>query len=131
MLQGAVVVIGILEYFRIRPEGGLGSGTLSFPNHRQGSLGFASHILLAIEISVSAYFNFHLLGQSVYNGSTYTVKSSGNLISAASELTTCVKLGMDDFNAGHTVFLIDINRHTSSVIRYGDGAVVIYAYVNL
>ena len=128
VLQGSVVVYGFVEYFRIRPESGLGTGLLGRSYNLERSYGLAFCVFLSVDISVSLYLYFHFGGKGVYYGSAYAVKTSGYLVSSAAEFSSGMKNGMNNLHRRDSQLGMLVYGHTSSVVLDGYGIILIYSY---
>ena len=88
-----------------------------------------SYVLL-VYFAVSLYLYFHVSGKGIYNGCTYTVKSSGYLVSSATEFSAGMENRMDHLYCRYTQLRMFIYRHTSSVVFYSNGIVLVYSYID-
>ena len=77
------------------------------------------------------YSKLQPFGQSIYNRRTNAVETARYLISAAAELSACVKNGINNGSCGYALLGVDTRRNTTSVIRYLDNIPLedIYGYL--
>ena len=73
-----------------------------------------------MNFAVFVNFNFKPLRKRVYNRRADAVKTARNLVSAAAELTACVKNGEYYLESAFTCLFLDVNGNTASVIRNAD-----------
>ena len=89
-----------------------------------------SLITLLIYLATLANFYFQPVGEGIYNRGTYTVQTTGYLVSPTAKLTAGMQNRKYDFYCRDTCFVIDAYRNSSSVINNGDGIVFIDGYIN-
>ena len=75
-------------------------------------------ICIVIEITISSYIHYKLVGQCIYNGRTYTMKSAAYLVGGAVELTARMQHSVYNSLSRYPLLLMKINRNPSSIIRY-------------
>ena len=99
-------------------EGNHSSGLvrIAVSHYFQAVHSLTSFIPLLIDLSFMADPHFQPGGQSVYYRSSHSVKSSGHLVSAAAEFSSCVKDSKDHFHRRDPCFMVDSYRNSSSVI---------------
>ena len=73
-------------------------------------------ISLSVYLSFVADLNFKPVRKCVYNGSSYSVKSTGYLVSSTAEFTAGMKHGKYNLYRRESCFVIDPHRNTTSVI---------------
>ena len=105
-------------------------GRVAFSHHLQGIHDFSPLISLLVNLPVLTDFYLQPLGKSVHHRSSHSVKSAGNLVSAAAELAAGVKNGKYYLNCGNSRFFLNSHRDSTSVVPYGNGPVVIDLNVN-
>ena len=69
-------------------------------------------------------------GKGIYDRCTYPVKSAGYLVSSSAEFTSSVQNGVNYFYCRYSKFRMSVYRHTSSVVFYSNGIILVYRYVN-
>ena len=118
-----------LKYRGVGLEGHLYSvrsfGTLSF--FAEGTRDLTSLKSLGISLSLIAVVKLDPLGKRVYNGCADAVKTSGYLISTATEFSARVKYGINHLRRRYTLFWVDSRRNTASVILYGNTVSLVYS----
>ena len=92
---------------------------------------FTSLIALFIHLSILMDDNFKPLRQCIYYGCTYTMKSSGYLVSSASELTAGMKDRKYYLYRRKSRFVVDTHRNSSSIVHNKNRIVLFNADINL
>ncbi|OQA21304.1 MAG: hypothetical protein BWY61_01798 [Firmicutes bacterium ADurb.Bin354] len=87
-------------------------------------------IFIFIYMSVSFDGYGHMIGKSIYNGRTYTVKSTAGLICFIIELTAGMKCGKYNSLCRHA-FCVHLHRHTTTVIFNGCRSVFLQSNMNM
>src|SRR5699024_2347349 len=88
---------------------------------------FKSHIM---NLSVTMDIYFQTAGQCIDYRCPYTMKSTGYLISAATEFTTRMQYGHDDFNRGTPCFFMHTDVNTASIIYHGNTVILLDNYLD-
>ena len=96
-----VVDGGLLEDLGVGPEGDLGTRGLRLADDLDLLRGLAARELHRVNLAVALDLDHEALGQSIYNGDTDAVQTTGHLVAAAAELTTGVQDGHDDLKGAH------------------------------
>ena len=73
-----------------------------------------SLITLLIYLATLANFYFQPVGEGIYNRGTYTVQTTGYLVSPTAKLTAGMQNRKYDFYCRDTCFVIDAYRNSSS-----------------
>ena len=73
-------------------------------------------ISLSVHLSFVADLNLKPVRKRIYNGSSYTMKSAGHLVSSAAEFTAGMKHGKYNLYCRKSRFVVDPYRNTTSVI---------------
>ena len=85
----------------------------------------------AIALAITTHFNFHTFTKCVNAGYTYTVQTTGNLITAIAKFTTGVENGHNNFNSRLAFFFHHIYRNTTTVITNGNAIICVNSYLNI
>jgi len=91
----------------------------------------SSLITLLVFSAFVIYGNFQPLGQSIYNGCSYAVKTSGYLISSTAKLTAGMQNGKYNLNCRNSCFVVDTHRNSPTIIYNCNGVVWVDAYLDL
>ena len=91
----------------------------------------SSLITLLVFSAFVIYGNFQPLGQSIYNGCSYAVKTSGYLISSTAKLTAGMQNGKYNLNCRNSCFVVDTYRNSPTIIYNCNGVVWVDAYLDL
>lgn len=75
---------------------------------------------LIITVLTVTDFNFQPFRQSIYNRSTNTVQTAGDLVSAAAEFTACMQNGKDNCYSRNAQLWLNANWNASSIILNTD-----------
>ena len=124
LLDGIRLELYCLKYCIIRIECNRCTGSLFLKfclwKHtvNQLSCRYSLLICIVIEITISGYIHYKLVGQCIYNGRTYSMKASTYLIGGAVELTTSMQNSVYNSLSRYPLLLMKINRNPSSIIRY-------------
>src|SRR5699024_2863758 len=121
---------GLLKNLRIRQKTYFRSSSVRIADNGKRIHDLSSLISLPVNLSLVADIHLQPYGQCIDNRSAHTVQTAGYLVSAAAELTACVKNGEDNLYSGNPFFLVDAHRDPSSVIPHSDGVIFIYKYLN-
>ena len=125
MLEGREVKNCGLKDFRIRPKGRLGAGLFGFADNLQFGNGLALFVALSVNLAVSLDLDFHVCRKRVDDGRADTVQTAGYLVASAAEFAAGMQNRMNNFNRRNTKFRMLVHRHTSAVILYHDGVVLL------
>ena len=117
----------LFKDFRVRQEINLCSGLFRLSNCRQQSVyqlyrWYATLIAVMMHITISAYLYIHISRKCIYNGGTYSMKTTAGLICCIIKLST----GMQSrkYHTGcRYALLMHSHRNSPSVIFYGTGAI--------
>ena len=82
--------------------------------------GFTMFKALIITVLTVTDFNFQPFRQSIYNRSTNTVQTAGDLVSAAAEFTACMQNGKDNCYSRNAQLWLNANWNASSIILNTD-----------
>ena len=124
LTQGFEIEDGGLKDFGIRVEGLRRSGFSGFFTTNQFGNGVA-----AVSkghppyVSLPANLRINTRGQGIHNRDTHTVKTAGNRVTAAAELTARVQDGHNDLNRRLVLGRVLINGNTASVIDDANAAI--------
>ena len=77
---------------------------------------------ILIDTAVTVDFYSHMLRKSIYNGGTYTVKTSTGLICIIVKFSACMKGRKYYSGCRHSLFM-HFYRNTASIITHGTGTV--------
>ena len=132
LFQNIIIINCFFKDFFIRQECYLCSCLfrITDTNLFQRIHSMSSFITLLIFLTFTADRNFQPFRQCIYNRGTYTVKSTGYLVSSTAKFTTCMKDGKYNFYCRYSCFVIDSYRNTSSVINYCNGIIRIDSYLD-
>ena len=119
MLQHVIIEHSILKYGIIWQKYHLRSSPVSItiPNDMQLFHYFSPLITLLIDMSFLRNLHLKPVRQSIDNRSAYPVKTSGYLISPASELAAGMKYGKYDLHRRESCLVIDPHRNPPAVIH--------------
>ena len=73
-------------------------------------------ISLSVHLPFVADLNLKPVRKRIYNGSSYTVKSTGYLVSSTAEFTAGMKHGKYNLYRRESRFVVDPYRNTTSII---------------
>ena len=90
----------------------------------------SSLVTLLIYLAALADFYFQPVGEGIYNRRTYTVQTTGYLVSPTAKFTAGMQNRKYDFYCGNTCFVIDTYRNSSSVIDNSDRIIFVDRYIN-
>ena len=121
--QDLVVEQGIAEDGRARPEADFGPGAGAVANLLEWCLRLTQVIGLLVDMAVATDGQQQLVREGVYHGDADTVQAAGDLVGVVVKLAARVQHGHDDFGSGATLFRVDVDRNTTTVVTDGDGAV--------
>ena len=94
-------------------------------------IGFTPFIALIIYFSFAVHFNGKPGRKCIYNRSTYTVTSSGYLISSTSKFSSGMKNRKYNLKSRFSCFMIRSHRNTASVILYCYGIIFLNGNFNI
>ena len=113
-----------LKNFRIRMECDFGPFVIhgrEFPQLTAGDTPFKTDI---VGHPVAVDFHFHPIGKCVDAGDPHAVKTAGNFVGVMVKFTTGMKHGHDHFHSRDPQILVNIHRHTASVVLHSDAVIV-------
>ena len=129
--QGFIAVNKLGENGSVRFEVNGGTGFSSFAFNVKLSGSFALLKSNAIALTITTHFNFHTFTKCVNAGYTYTVKTTGNLITAIAKFTTSVEHGHNNFNSRLAFFFHHIYRNTTTIITNGNAIICVNNYLDI
>ena len=89
-----------------------------------------SLITLLIYLTSLADLYLQPVGEGIYDRCTYTVQTTGYLVSPTAEFTAGMQDRKYDLYRRNTCFVVDTYGNSTSIINNGDGIVFIDGYVN-
>ena len=98
---------------------------LSFGYHVYRSERFTFLVVLCMDFSVTIHFDVHFGRKGIYAAHTYTVETTGHLVTVFVKFTTCVQDGHNDFQGRAMLFRMHIHRNTTTVILNGNGVILV------
>ena len=128
--QNLKVEYSFLKDSRIGLESDVHAVSVGVPLALEGTCNRTALESLAVLLAVTAVLNLKPLGESVNNRRTNAVKTAGDLISLAAELTARVKNGVYYLKGGKTELLIHTRGNTTSVVLNGNTVILVNSYVN-
>ena len=130
LLELAVVKLDGLEYLRVRVEGDLRTGLLRLPYDLDGSVGDTDLVGLAEDLALPLDRCHEFRGQSVDDGDSHSVESSGDLVAVAVELSSGVELGERQLQCGLPLLMHPCGD-SPSVVYDGARTVLVYDHEDL
>ncbi len=92
---------------------------------------FSTLVSLLVHTTINSYLNLKPYRKCINYRCTNAVKSSRYLISAISELATCMKYCKYNLNRRYSGFRMDSDRNTSSIILDSCCSIIIKSYIYL
>ncbi len=119
LFQHIVIKHRIFKNRVVRQEHNLGPAPLrlTFPNDRQFFHNFSTFITLLIYFPLMVDFDLQPVRQRINDRSPNSVKSSGHLVSAASELSSRMENGKHHLHCRKPSLMVDSHRDSPSVIQ--------------
>ena len=108
-----------LENLVIRLEPDKRTMLIRLADLRQRSYNVPSFISLPVELSVHGHLNLQPFAEGVYDRGSYSVQTSGNLISVSSEFSSGMKYRKYDLHRRYSFLMMYTDRYSSSVVPYG------------
>ena len=124
-VKDLVVILQRIEHFGVGLEGDGGTGAVGIADNGHFLSDLAAGKLHLMDLAVFMHLYFQPLGKRVYNRRAYAVETTGNLITAAAELTACMQHGKDNFQRGTARLRLNVYRDTAAVIGDGDGVALV------
>ena len=122
-LDDLAVELGVGEDLRVRPEPDDRPGVVGLPHHLDRALRHAALELHVVHLPAAVDPDLELLAQEVDCRHAHAMQAGGHLVAAAAELSAGVEAGQDQFEGGHSFFLVDVDRDAPAVVLDLDAAV--------
>ena len=120
-MENVIIICGCVgEHFGVGLESDFCAGNIGVARYCHRLNDSASCKFHMMNFAVFVNFNFKPLRKRVYNRRADAVKTARNLVSAAAELTACVKNGEYYLESAFACLFLDVNGNTASVIRNAD-----------
>ena len=103
---------------------------ITFPDNLKRITHMPSFITLFIYFTIHKDFYFKPIRKCIYNRSSNSMQTTGNLISPTAEFTTGMKNSKYNFYSRNTCFMVDPYRNSTSVIFNRDRIILINRHVN-
>ncbi len=132
-LKRLKIEFGRFKNLLVRKERDGRSGQVRFAgaDHLQGIAHFSLLISLSVQLSFAADRYLQPLGKRVDDGRAHAVKSSGYLVSAAAEFTSCMQDGEYHFHRRLSRLMVDSRGDAPSVILHCNGIIFMYGHLNM
>ena len=88
-------------------------------------------VLLIVMIAVAINVQAQVFGKRIDDGHTHAMQTTGDLISAAAELTAGMQYRHDDFRGGSPFLLVHIDRNATTIVRDQHAAPLLQDHENL
>ena len=127
--ESIVIENRLLEYLGVGLKGNLyAMGTLGrIALTDEFSRYTASFESFRVSLTLVAIIKLYPKRKRVYDGCTNSVKTAGDLISAAAEFTARVENGINHLGSRNTLLRVNTCGDTSTVILYGNAVIVVYS----
>ena len=127
------VINGLGEDRIIRPELHERTGLTLLPvtcslrlcDRMHRSQRFSLLVILAVDSTLTVHLHVHLLRERIHTTHTYTVETTGYLVTILVELTTGVEHGHNNFQRTLMLLRMHIYRNTTTVILNGNGVILV------
>ena len=119
--QRVVVEEGLLENFRVGPEGDAGTRVVGWTHLGDRRLGRPAVVGLLPDGAVAVHLGRQLLRQSIHHAHAHAVQATGHLVALAAELAAGVQHGEHHLQRALAV-LVRHRRHGNAATVVGDRA---------